>query len=441
LAFVVGYERMKRRIWVVLVLTVAVVLGAILIPRKLSAARDEAAFQAQLRLARAEGIPTNWREFAATIPTATPSENAAPLYRALKPHHKDLLSGNKKDTGTVDVQLIFHPSVTSEADASAVLANNKVALDIIDKAVKRPKCWFDRDWSIGAAAVLMPELADMKGAARLLALRGSLSATHGDVNAAIADAKRVFVIAGHAGQEGTQISHLVQEGIYDIGVRNLAYWAFTHQDNPAYRLAFKVALDNFPKPNLKQEYRDELFGILSMIDLCATKEGRAELGLREEDIGAAEKIMPLLTSQSKARIRIVQAEREYWSALDRPLKERAELIDKIRLELNMAFISFPTAANVYWNLSSGEDGAVIREPLWQGKVMRYKVLLRALQISKTPPRKIDTSHLLSPFDGKPVTYTFDGKQIVISTSSSEADSKPTQLKIPPDKAIGSGFNP
>jgi hypothetical protein len=117
---VVAYERMNRRIWILVTLAVAVVLGAILIPKKLSADRDEAAFQAQLRLARAEGIPTNWREFAATIPTATPSENAAALYRALKPHHKDLRSGNKKDTGTVDVQLIFHPSVTSEADASAV---------------------------------------------------------------------------------------------------------------------------------------------------------------------------------------------------------------------------------------------------------------------------------------------------------------------------------
>jgi hypothetical protein len=133
--------------------------------------------------------------------------------------------------------------------------------------------------------------------------------------------------------------------------------------------------------------------------------------------------------------------RKYWAALDRPLKKRAELIDKIRWELNMGFISFPTAANVYWNLSSGEDGAVMREPPWQANVMRYRVLLMALQASKTPPRKIDTSHLLSPFDGKPLTYSFDGKQIVISTSSGEADSKPTQLKVPPDKAIGSGFNP
>jgi|GEM_PF-4731312 len=64
----------------------AVVVGLILaevssIVAKLDSDNEEAAFQGQLRLARAEGIPTDWEEFKATIPTAKPSENAAPLYR------------------------------------------------------------------------------------------------------------------------------------------------------------------------------------------------------------------------------------------------------------------------------------------------------------------------------------------------------------------------
>ena len=48
---------------------------------QMEAAREGAELQEQLRLANAEGIPTTWQEFAATIKPAKPSENAAPLYQ------------------------------------------------------------------------------------------------------------------------------------------------------------------------------------------------------------------------------------------------------------------------------------------------------------------------------------------------------------------------
>lgn len=426
---------MKRRIWLLIGLGVPVsLLIAFFVVRKANADRDEAAFQAQLRLAREEGLSTTWQEFAATIPTAAPSENAAPLYRTLRQIKRNRT--DKRDLNAIDLQLIFHPGATTRSDAATLLAAYRDELGVADKAVLLPKCWFDRDWSQGLA-VLMPEFADMKQVARAVALRGSLAADRGNVDAAIADARRVFAIARHAGQETTQISHLVGEAIYLIGVRDLAFWSLVHRDRPAYREALEKALDDIPQPDVRVENRSDLFCVLSVIDLCATPEGRKELGLREEDIGAGEKIFPLLISRSQARIRIVKAERSYWAALSRPRAERASLISDARMDLNMALLAFPTAATVYSALNSGaDDGATDREAAWQARKLQYVALLRALRDPKTTPRKIKTSDLLSPFDGKPLTYTFDGAQIVISVSGYANDSGPAQLKVPPDKALG-----
>ena len=112
---------MKRRSWLLFVGVLVFLFAAYLAVSKAAAARDEAAFQEQIRLARAEGIPTTAAEFAATVPTAKPTENAAPLYRKLK-----LLDREKADVTEVERTLIFHPTPANVAAAQAILSNHKM---------------------------------------------------------------------------------------------------------------------------------------------------------------------------------------------------------------------------------------------------------------------------------------------------------------------------
>jgi hypothetical protein len=422
---------MKRSKWIWTAGILAVGIGAALVAVR-AASQDEAAFQEQLRLARAEGLPTTAAEYAALVPKASPEENAAPLYREMGRIANGPI-GSKTDVAVVNRELIFHPGAPAVAAAESLIKLHRRQIELAADAAKLPKCWFDRDWRLGAA-VLFPEYAQMKSAAKLLAVRGSLAANRRDAEAALADCRGIFAIADHAGQEPHGISRMVREAIYVIGLQNLTYWAFAHRDQSAYRAAIKRAIDAFPRPNVKDEHRDSLFLVLSMIELTSTTEGRTNLGLREEDIGWAEKVIPILKSRADAKPQIVKAMRDKWAALDRPPKDRAALIDKATKDLDKALFAYPTAADIYEKLTSGGDSRFEREAAWEARKQQYIAALRALDEPRIPTT-IRTDDLLSPFDGKPLSYRYDGKQIVISISGYDNDSGPVFLKIPPDEYV------
>jgi hypothetical protein len=420
---------MKRRGWLWGVGIVVVIAGAGLWFVRSIAGKDEAAYQEQLRLARSEGLPTTAAEYRATIPPAKPAENAAPFYRSLR----GLVSRYRDDIATVDQELVFHPSATALADANAILSTNSSALKLIDQAAIRPRCWFDRPWEKGAG-VLLPEYAEMKTAAKLLLLRGSVAAHRGDTKSALSEVMRVLVLAKHAGEEPHAIAGLVRESIYTMGLRSLSNWAFVHRDRPEYVRALREAVERFPKADLRLERSGELYMMLSTVELASTAEGRREFGLKEEDVSPLERWMPMLLNRTRAKAEIVRAHRAYYAALRRPAKERRALLDKAQEAIDRALFAFPTAASLYAKLSSGGFGEVERELVSAAKKQQYEALVRALS-AKAIPSTISTKDLLSPFDGKPLSYRYDGKQIVIEVSGYEYESEPSLLKIPPDKML------
>lgn len=397
--------------------------------------RDEAAYQEQLRFARAEGQPTEGSEYVAYIRTAKPEENAAPLYARYAASVLSERGPRAPDFDALDNALTFDPSAQNLDAARRELVAYRSQLELIDQATRLPRCWFDRDW-VGMAT-LFPEYARMKSAARVAALRGSVAAHEGRVSEAIADVRRVFAIATHAGEEPHMIARLVQEAIYGIGLKHLAAWAFVHRDRPEYAKALQAAVDAFPKPQPKEEHRGDLYDVLSMIELCSTPEGRSDLGLKEDDLPQGpERFFSLLLSKSKARIRIVSAARAKYAALDLPVAERSAAIAAATDEMGRALLAFPTAARILDLLSSG--GAAFaqadRQEYWTAKRQMDIALARALQ-GPAIPKTMDTQDLKSPFDGKPLTYRFDGKQITIEVSDSGAAGGPEALKFPKDDFV------
>ena len=136
---------MKRKLWLCLGLVVILLVGGFFVRRHLMAAADDRASQDQLRLAREEGIPTSAAEFAATIRSATPSENAAPLYRRLR--EARLPASEKRIPSEVSQMLTFAPSPTALKDADDLLTEEATQLATVDLGTKLSRCWFNRDWA------------------------------------------------------------------------------------------------------------------------------------------------------------------------------------------------------------------------------------------------------------------------------------------------------
>jgi hypothetical protein len=388
----------------------AVLLGAWLIYVVIDRHRIRGEYQEQLRLARAEGIPTSAAEYAAIIRKAVPGENAAPFYRQLKGK-----VGNSKPVD-LETSLIENPDNKSQQAATVFLAQNRGTYAIIDEAAALPRCWFDRDWSQGAA-VLMPEYAYMKAAGRWLGLRGSLAAVEGRQTDALADAARMMKIAEHCAEEGNSFSQLVRQTLYQIAIRDLATWASMYRDQPGYRKALAEAIGRYPKFNVRQAYRGDFYMMMDLIELSLTPAGRAKIGLRPGQESSFERIVPLFVDREMAKVQIVKGERKLWKALATEPRESKDYdaIEFAREHRNHALLAFPTAADVYNKLFDMESEDFTPTITWMARKQFYTALLRAVEGSEVP-KSIRVSDLLGPYDRKPLKYRFDGKEITIEVA-------------------------
>ncbi len=363
----------------------------------------------QLRLARAEGLPTSGAEYAATIVPAAPSENAAAFYRQMKG-----MTGTKPSPSDIEKALIKDSDPKALAAAETYLGKNKEILHLADQATALPRCWFDRPWADGLA-VLMPEYAYMKSAAKFLALRGSVAARSGQTDAALKDGSRIFTIALHAGEEGHALSRLVRDSLYVIGLRRLATWASMHPDQPAYRRAFVEALKKWPEPDPKKEFSADLYQLLDFVEMMRSPEGRAKIGLKPDEVAPIEKVLPLFVDREKARIEIVKKERNLWALLNNPSAQLVDLQDAVSARDGALFLASPTAADVYQKLLDPQGEDLQPKLSWLARHQQFEALGRVLEAGSFP-RSIKTSDLLSPYDGKPLKYRFDGKKVSFEVS-------------------------
>lgn len=413
----------NRALWVIGGL-VALMVASPLILRAYRSAQAAREYAKELELARSEGLPTTGEEFAKLMPEVDPVENAAPLYAKLRG-----LGGSGADFQSLAAKLTYQAAADVVEEAERRIRGHQAELKIAEDATHLPKCRFDRDWSLGAA-VLMPEISEMRSLARLLALRGSLFAHRGDVRSALADIERIRKIADHTRMEVTAIGMLAAESVDQTALTSLAGWGHVHRDQPAYRKALARIIEEWPRPDVKAETRGGLFETLSIIDLCATAEGRAALGLKKEDLPGIERYSALLFDKGEARVTIVRAYRARRAALDLPPGKRHATLEEAALDVQGAMMAFPTANRVFFMLTGSQSEFLDqRELIWEANLVRWRGLARALEPPR-PPAKIKVDDLLSPFDGTPLDYRFDGKQMGFTISGANRT-----LLIPPDSAL------
>ncbi|MEQ1936001.1 MAG: hypothetical protein ABL962_19275, partial [Fimbriimonadaceae bacterium] len=154
--------------------------------------RDESELKEQLKLAWAEGIPTNAEQIASLVRKGDPSRNAGPYYTTLV----GTISAYVSPRLEID-ELLATPNAVTISKAKAFLKSHASDLSIAEAATALPDCWIEADWKQGAAMVRY-EGGVMNKLSGCLALRAALAATNGDRTRAIADINRIFRVAEHA---------------------------------------------------------------------------------------------------------------------------------------------------------------------------------------------------------------------------------------------------
>jgi hypothetical protein len=201
----------------------------------------------------------------------TPDDDAAPLYirgfAAIAADKKLFAEGSPAaEPATTDV---------TSAAVAEILARHAPTLDLLRRAADKPFCRFTRDWSRPSIAMLLPEMQELRGAARLLTLAARREAADGDHAAAIRDVIRVHRIGRHAGSEPILVCGLVGQATDTLALQALAdiLPRLTPADRPLLDDTALVDFVGTPVRFDKHFLGEEAFGLATMADLAEGREG------------------------------------------------------------------------------------------------------------------------------------------------------------------------
>ena len=411
---------MKRRVWrwVLGSLVVVGVFAGVWFAN--SRYRDDIALREQLELAWSEGLPTNWQQFASLVPTAEPHENAAPFYAKLAAtRYRPERGAKAADVNQLIERVCFVGDEASLQEAALELERAAAALKLVDEAVQLPKCWFDRDWSEGAA-LLSPEYADMKFVGRVVLLRGTMAARKGDVAQALQDLDNAKVLASHAAYEGVDLGKLVAHAIHYDLLSATALWALAFRD-PQYNEQLAELARSIPDLHPRDAYRSSLSDLLSLIELCSTQAGIKELGL---DGAHPLERATFFVSKARAKAEIVKGHRKCWAALDLPPEQLVDAFERVEADWHPWAFAFPTAAEFYFKLITELDPVNLLS-LGPSKRAAYGLLAEKLAEG---PLRITSEPEQSLVGIVDIRYTFDGRTVTVEATYPGAE--PFRVRLP-----------
>ena len=110
------------------------------------------------------------------------------------------------------------PGFDSDSAAlRAFMKRQEPAIAFLRRAAAMPDCSFERNWAAPGFDMLLPELSDLRHAARLLVVDARLKAADGKPREALEDIAAVFGMAEHTQREPITISALVAMAIDTAG--------------------------------------------------------------------------------------------------------------------------------------------------------------------------------------------------------------------------------
>jgi hypothetical protein len=214
---------------------------------------------------------------AALPPAPAPDDNAAPLYqRAFESLAVDKTI--REEHSPAADPLTADPAAP---EVATILARHAATLDLLRRAADKPGCRFDRDWSRPSIDMLLPEVQEMRWAARLLALAARKAAADGDGPQAIADVIRIHRLGVHVAGEPILVSGLVGQAIASLALATLAD-VLPRLDKDDLPLldgeSFRDVLET-PITYQRAFLGEEAFGLATLGDLADGADGMTALEL------------------------------------------------------------------------------------------------------------------------------------------------------------------
>jgi hypothetical protein len=215
--------------------------------RKKTAPRTQSAYDRAVAEARRAGLavlPSDIKT--GPVPAA---QNSAPFYRQIDAYLR------KQPTGEADSDVMrllgrTPPTAAEVARGREIIEQRTAYLKLIHEAASRPKCDFQRDWSLGPN-MLFPEYARMRSAARWLLGESGLLLQDGKPAEAAHNLAQGFRIAQHAASDPILIGHLVAVAIDAITLQGMENILLAAGDQPVVPQAVRTALErNWKKPSL-----------------------------------------------------------------------------------------------------------------------------------------------------------------------------------------------
>lgn len=230
------------------------------------------AVAAQGRMLRVEAA----QMMAAALPTAPATDdNAAPLYqRAFAALAADKHLGEPESP-------TMNPLTADAAsgEVTAILERHAATLDLLRRASDKPGCQFDRDWSQPSIDMLLPEIQEMRQAARLLTLAARRAAADGDGALSLADIIRIHRLGLHAASEPVLVSGLVGQAIDAVAIQTLAD-VLPRLDKDDLALLDTDAMRDFVETPIRYQRAflgEEAFGLATLGDLADRAKGMETL--------------------------------------------------------------------------------------------------------------------------------------------------------------------
>ncbi|HYG74047.1 MAG TPA: hypothetical protein VEK08_03495 [Planctomycetota bacterium] len=109
------------------------------------------------------------------------------------------------------------PDYVIDSELREYLQLQKGSLALLRRGAAMPGCYFDRDYSNPSLDMQLPELAQMRAGARLLAVSARARAADGDVKGAVEDVAAIWSMSRHMMGEPLLISGLVSVAMANIG--------------------------------------------------------------------------------------------------------------------------------------------------------------------------------------------------------------------------------
>ena len=221
-------------------------------------------------------------EAARIISTALPpapsaDDNAAPLYQRA-------FASLTADTEFDESELPFKDPLTADVESgevAAILERHAVTLDLLRRATDKPGCRFERDWSRPSIDMLLPEVQQLRQAARLLALAARQTAADGDGEQALTDVVRIHRLGMHAAAEPILVSGLAGQAIDAVALGTLAA-VLPRLEKSDLPLLEQDSLRDFvatPITYGRAFLGEEAFGLATLGDMADGKRGTASLAL------------------------------------------------------------------------------------------------------------------------------------------------------------------